>query len=122
MREARKIKLGDDLCSYEQDDGGDFCGSEAWESLSDQPELPVHQFALDDLEPLSVPFSQPNSPEHLTTRNEDDELTPSISAISPEDEDSDSEAPDIRNDPSNQAPNNHVKWDLSGAPNVPRSP
>ena len=31
MREAQKIKLGDDLCSYEQDDGGDFCGSEASE-------------------------------------------------------------------------------------------
>ncbi|KAF8498367.1 hypothetical protein JB92DRAFT_978921 [Gautieria morchelliformis] len=42
-RETQEIK-GDDLCSYAQyDDGGDWYGSEASDSLSDQHQPPVHQ-------------------------------------------------------------------------------
>ncbi|KAF8529984.1 hypothetical protein JB92DRAFT_555691 [Gautieria morchelliformis] len=100
MRETQEIK-GSDLYSYGQDDdGGDWCGSGAYDSLLDQHQPPVRQFALDDFEPLSALFSWPNSREHLTTWHEDDELTPSISDSSPEESDSDSEVPYIQNDPS----------------------
>ncbi|KAF8511755.1 hypothetical protein JB92DRAFT_3143969 [Gautieria morchelliformis] len=99
-RETQEIK-SDDLCSYAQyDGGGDWYGSEASDSLSDQHQPPVHQFALDDFEPLSAPFSQRNSPEHSTIWHEDDESTLSVSDSSPEGSDSNSEAPDIRQDPS----------------------
>ncbi|KAF8532271.1 hypothetical protein JB92DRAFT_2843982 [Gautieria morchelliformis] len=58
-REIQEIK-GNDLYSCSQDDDADdWCGSEASGSLSDQHQLPVHQFALDNSEPLSALFSRP---------------------------------------------------------------